>query len=489
MTETITQENGNGAQELRTTVASAGTVATKSAGGMSRTTRLNDLTSYLLLTVVMFSAIPYGSNRPFFWALWATVVGVIGLYYAYFLFKASASPRRPVNRYPAITLFFALVSGWMLVQALPIGAIWGGSEFVTQTGTSIKVLSLSLAPGETILAFLKWVTYGIMFFLFLQVGARKTRARFTSRMLMYCVTALAIYSFVALIFLNDTLLLSDKTQYFGDLTGTFVNRNSFATFLAMGAVLSAALAIPSSNSVSGHGSARTEPGGDGWALTLQNAVAFACFAIVLSALIATHSRMGTFAGLCGLLVVIFLRLPTNRLRLVAGAIAVAATVTVLAFYGDQLLDRLLFTTNNAQTRLELYKQVLAMIRDRPVLGFGADAFNPSYPLYQSWPVPTHLVFDKAHSTYLTHWSELGLVVGSLPILIVALCAWTVVRCLLQGGTKTVEVCASIGVITVAALHSLVDFSLEIQAVVFLFIAIVALGVTEAFSHKVPPNRH
>lgn len=483
MQDLFANDQSSSSSSTGTNVASAGVAAARSSTGQSRTKRINNITAFALVSVVILAAVPFGSNRPFFWALWAFVIGSSGLIYFAMLLRHSGTLRRPIALYPVISCLFVTVAFWMSIQSIPLSAIWSGAEFKTQTGEVVFSPSLSIAPGDTLLALLKWVTYGTLFFLFLQVSARKTRARNLSLTLMFAVTIFALYSFFSLHYLGDTLLFSDKVQYFGDATGTFVNRNSFATFLAMGAALSAGLAMPTVSAKSESRSDRNGQISKFLNFTSVNAIALACLAIIVSSMIATNSRMGVFAGITGIFVVVLLRLPNNRQRMAAAIAALVACVLVLFFFGSELLDRLLFTARGANSRLEIYQQVLSMVADRPLLGFGADAFRLGFPLYQAPPVSSDLVFDKAHSTYLTHWSELGVFVGTLPILIVATIALMIIRHMRKTGSRTVEVCASLGTIAVAAVHSIVDFSLEIQAVVFLFLAILALGFSEALSDE------
>jgi hypothetical protein len=82
-----------------------------------------------------------------------------------------------------------------------------------------------------------------------------------------------------------------------------------------------------------------------------------------------------------------------------------------------------------------------------------------------------------HQQTLSHWFELGLIVGSIPIILCALCllrAWKLVR----GRTFDYALpVAAVSVVISQGVHSAVDFSLEMPANVVLFLVIVALGIT------------
>lgn len=457
----------------------SGSVSARGRTGQSPTTALNDCLGVALVAIVAISTIPFASNRPFFWGFWAFTVCTTNLVYVSLIYWRGLRFRQSLTQIPVCAALFAFVFAWMLLQLVPFGQFVGGIAFDTQTGDTIRSETLSIAPGETFLALLKWCSYGLFFYLFLQVAASKRRARNISWALLVIVTAQALYAFVALRYLNDTALISEKAQYQGNATGTFINRNSFATFLAFGATLAASLAMPSSI----RREHQDSNGRNAEILGAFNYAALLCLVVLVSALIATSSRMGTLAGLSGVLLVILLRLPSRTSRLSVTFLSLFAIIAILAVYGDDLFNRVLLSVGNAETRLNLYAQVVEMIRSRPMLGFGAGTFGTAYPLHQAPPVQTDLVFDKTHSTYLAHWVELGLIAGSLPIAIVAALVLNMLRYLAKSGVRSAELCAGIGTVVVAALHSVVDFSLEIQAVVFLFLAITALATSEAIGKR------
>lgn len=98
------------------------------------------------------------------------------------------------------------------------------------------------------------------------------------------------------------------------------------------------------------------------------------------------------------------------------------------------------------------------------------------PLFHQWPVSPDMVWDKAHSTYLALWAELGVVAGSLPLLLVAIFTLQALRLYTTRSADWAAPAIAVSVVAVAAIHSLVDFSLEIEANAFLFLAILALAI-------------
>lgn len=452
------------------------------AGG-SGTTRLNDMAGRILIAVMLAAPVPLGSNRPVFWALWAMVLGLVFSLYCFRLGRSGGGTLRlPLSSAWPVAIPFLAVAAFMLIQILPLGSF----TFTGQTGAAFESATASLVPGDTFLALLRWLSYGVLFFLAVQAGVRKNRARRITLFLTGIVTLQALYAIVALLYLGDDVLFIEKTQYMGDATGTFVNRNSFATFIGFGAILAALLALPPAADEPGVPPPQLRGVGQrsglpkrGFRISSSQVLAATAFIIMTAALAASNSRMGLFATGCGLVTAILLRLSTLRGRLTGLALLVAGGIAIVAIYGQGTLERSLTVERDADTRLAVYENTLNMIADRPLLGFGASSFEAAYPLYNVMPQSTAVVYDRAHSTYLAHWSEMGIVFGSLPMVITAIILLALLGAIFRRGNRQIEICAAAGAIVLGAVHSLVDFSLEIEAVTFLFVILLGLGYAGA----------
>jgi len=435
----------------------------------NRQRRLNGLLSVILVAIVAVAPIPLASNRPFFWAVWAAIIGALAVLYAAVLLLRGERFRIPLGRLwpPALLLGTLLVL--LGVQMAPIA-----TAFVGVTGDVVTSATLSLAPGATWLTLLQFATYGLFFFLMLQVAANRSRARRIGVGLFIVVVIHALYGLFALVLLDDLLLFFPKWAYEGFATGSFVNRNSFATFLAFGLVLGVLLAA---RELKGNASRSTA------------AMMLAGTALILATLVATGSRMGLLAGLVGVgLAVIMAGAKGERAGrtrgLLLAAVPVTAAIVVLVLYGAGTFDRLGSLENDVNVRGDLYRQVIGMIAARPWLGYGGGAFEIAYPLFHQLPVSPDLVWDKAHSTYLGLWVELGLIAGSIPLLLVALVGADALRLYLaRRSADWTAPAAAVCVTVVAALHSTVDFSLEMQANAFLFLALLALGVARGETRR------
>ncbi len=431
--------------------------------------RLNSVLGGMLVAVLAIVPIPVASNRPAFWAIWATIVGLLAVGYGLALIVLRAPARLPISRFwPEATAFFILLV-WLVVQILPIGR-WLPEALTPAPGIGTNTRSISLDPGSTLMTLLNFATYGILFALLMQVGANRRRARFMLLTLFLIVAAFAAYGLVSLVQLGDTILGFEKLHYKSAATGTFVNRNSFATFLALGLSMGVPLLLDNPGKRRSLGQLRT---------LIQPALVLLGMLFIAATLLATESRMGAAAGLAGVIVALtlsFLKGEKTRARWWLLAILVAAAILVATLYGTDTLLRSLLT-DDAEGRGELYRQVWPAILERPLTGYGGGSFATVFPAFQHAPLGANdAVWDKAHSTYLSLWFELGLVAGSLPLLIVAALLFRAVRGLGDPSSRGISI-AAIAVTVVFALHSLVDFSAEIMANAFMFTAVLALGAS------------
>lgn len=432
----------------------------------------NSRLSIALITLVALAPVPLGSNRPVFWMVLAVVVfALLGIYLSA-LSARRIRLRKALWQMPVIATLAIGFLGFALFQTVPVNAPW---PFTSPDPGGGGAITLSL--DATRIAALRWASYAVFFFLMLQVVDNRTRARRLSWALFLVVSVHAAFALVSFRFLGDAFFWGPKEAYQTVVTGTFVNRNSFATFAGFGAILGFSLLL--------HETLRTRRTARSrfWMISLESirsATLWICLFVILAALLATGSRMGV-AGTGAGLVVAFITLmrkharPTSRLRVVLIIVGLGTMIGAFMIFGQVALDRAIFSARDGGTRLDLYKQVSELIGARPFSGFGLDSFPLAFEQIHRPPVSPDLVWGRAHSTYLTLWSEMGLVFGSLPLFICAVLAVRMLRSVSSQQRDYVLAVAGLGIMTLAALHSLVDFSLEMPANVYLFLAILALG--------------
>lgn len=433
----------------------------------SREHGLNVALAVVMAVWLLFMPLPLGSARPAYWLLNAMAVGAIGAWYWWSLARLGGGVRFGLRAVPLATLLYLLLIGWIVLQALPLGI---APAISLADGQELVWPSISVASDASWLVLLQILTYGGCFALIIQVAANRARAQLLLELVFFGVAAYALLGLV-LLAEGDTLLGVQKWAYQGSATGPFVNRNSFATFLSLGAAVGAALLTCANARLLPHSR---------W---MRVALLLAGLLIIGTAILATNSRMGVASAAAGILVAFVVGGTRARWGLLRwGAVGVTAVAGVIAMawaFGSGVLERIItIETDSVDGRAVLYSQVLDMIRDRPLFGFGAGTFEQAFPLYHQLPLSTDVLWDKAHSTYLTLWAELGVIGGSLPLLAIAIIAIQLVVSLKRSEEYWSPSAAGLGAVAVVAVHSLVDFSMEIQAVAVLFVVLLALGVAQ-----------
>ncbi|MBN9308299.1 hypothetical protein, partial [Devosia sp.] len=148
--------------------------ASAGASGLSRQTRLNDVLGWVLLVFVALVPIPFGSNRPFFWAVNAGLIGLAGIVYSACLLRLREPYRYGLARLAPSIILFLVVAAYLALQAIPLGWLLNFDQLApylaitTPQGATIAPTAISLAPGATWLMLLRWGTFGTFFFLVLQ---------------------------------------------------------------------------------------------------------------------------------------------------------------------------------------------------------------------------------------------------------------------------------------------------------------------------------
>ena len=365
----------------------------------------------LLLLLVILAPLPLGSNREWSWTLCAFIVAVITLAWAVqSLFRpqqASASLRPPV-----IVLFLAVCS-WAWVQTVSwVPAGWKHPLWEMQTEALGMVLpgSISLSAEDSLIALMRLLSYGLVFFLAFQFGRNRKHALSSFRWIAFAGLLYAIYGLIIFWGEFGTLFWFFDPAYKGDVRGTFVNRNSFATYV--GLTLLCAIAVFNQRITKRSLVPYTMPEGREDRIEkfiLQVWKPLTAILLMTTALILTHSRGGFFSTLAGGLVLLFLlnRRQQSQSGKSRAALAGAVLVSVIAFVltSEVLLQRIDRMTVDGNTRLEVYAMTADAIDDNPLLGFGYGSYTDSFRLYRDDRLNAH--FDKAHNTYLENIFELG----------------------------------------------------------------------------------
>lgn len=440
---------------------------------------------WILVALVVFGPLPLGGVG----AVWTYVYGLL---VAVALLSYLLERRRRGRALPPIPwplglagALVALVACWGLLQSSP-GWFAGSAHPVwavagERLGTADLVGALSVAPERGRLVALAWFGYLGFGLLVLWLAWRSSHRDFLLKLFLGVQAVYALYGLAVYFAGNATILWFEKTSYQDVLTSTFVNRNSYATYLGLGVLTALALILRYlRRALSDERSERTQMRefietftGRGWLVPM---VLLLCFV----ALLLTGSRMGLTAclvGACVLLVGWTGRLAAGRARTFGtGLLGLLVGLLVLNFVlsGGLTLERFERLFTDGDGRFLVYPLMLEAIESRPLTGHGLGAFESAFRLVRDARVSGY--FDLGHSDYL----ELVMSVGWPAALAVFLAfglglglAWRISRRCDDYEYALLAVAATVQV----AVHAAVDFSLQIPAVMQAYLLVVLAGVS------------
>lgn len=444
---------------------------------------------WCLFVVVAFTPLLLGSNRPLFWA----INGGLAVLVVLFLVTLAARRGLPEADWRPVAWGLAgvaAVMAWMVIQAVPLsGAFPGLLAASGPAAVAHTFRTISVDPAATLMALVRFATPVLLGFVALVVYLDRDGARRSSRLLDVVILVAGLigaYGLYALHSGSGQPSLVAAPDYAGFLTGTFVNRNTAATYLAIALVASAARfletvgAAPPAAPRQRHGRRERSFGG----------LYIVAAAILATALFSTGSRAGMIAGLLGLGVALvvgsrgLLRSGGRTWVVIVGA---GIAVTAVAFLAaGSVLDRVGEEAITDDTRFAVYSETLGMIEDRPLLGHGAGTFATLFPLYHGPDVPSERVWLAAHNTYLQAAAELGLPALAVMLLVLAGAFVNVLAHALSPRAAAATVAAT-GAIVVVAVHSFLDFSLQVEAVAILFAILVGAGTGVSLGDRAVPS--
>jgi len=461
--------------------------------------RLDVAAMALLLALLVWAPLPLGSNRPWSWSLLAVATALALLLWA--LGAALGTGTRPRAVWPvALAAATTLpVWGWAWLQTLPVASfpwlsphpLWAEAQAAGIEG-AVPMVGLDAAAGRD--ALMRLITYGAVFWLAWRLGADAERARRLLVTILGTIVACAGYGLFVHLAGWETIGWLPKTAYVGDVTGTFVNRNSFATYANLGVVIAVALLAEPFLGARGLADVRRIAVEIVEQVVSRRWLLVAALAMLAMASLQSHSRGGLLSlGLTLVLLLFILFLAMRPRAMTALGVAGAGLLAgwgLLAVSGGITLERLGQIDSNYDLsdagRLTYWQISLDMVRERPWQGYGYGSFEAAFAQHRDERFGDRV--DKAHDTYVEHLVELGVPATVLlylgPLVLFGYC----LRGVFTRRRERVFALVAVGATLLVGLHALVDFSLQIPAVAVTFAALLGLGVAQATpAPKRPPQ--
>ena len=440
-----------------------------------------------LVLVVVLAPMPFGSNRPWAWSLLALVAGALLASWAWRLWRCGAPPAVAPGRVRGPMLLFLLVclyAGFQAVPGLPDSLANPYWQLPARLLGEAPRNSISIDPAGTITALMRLLTYGAIFWLALQSFRpieQADRAMFT-----IAIAAAGYSAYGLLMHLSgaELILWYPKWDHLDSVTGTFPNRNHFATFTGLGLLCALAYLARQLSAAGNPKDGLTE------LLLHPHPRQFAILAAVplgLAGLLLSLSRAGVLSALLACAVFLIGLVKRGRGQRMIWLALLVAFFTLASLYvasaGEGLVDRLalLFDPEAAEYRFPAYRLMLGAIADFPWLGLGYGTFEDAFNIYRLPPIVVY--FDTAHSTYLENAIELGLPAA---LALWSSIGWLAAICL--GAFRRrhpawiygwAAACATL----LVGVHAAVDFSLQIPAVAVAYAVILGIGCSQSWSRQ------
>jgi len=178
-----------------------------------------------------------------------------------------------------------------------------------------------------------------------------------------------------------------------------------------------------------------------------------------------------------------------RKRFIYGLLMVAALVitglAVISIPSKSVQERLaslknLSATSSASMRLTTWRDSIAIIRDYPVLGTGANAFRMVFPEYRSAATRKH--FEHVENEYIQIPVEFGLPATALIITMLVCIGLQWRKTWLVENNTTISLCVAVALVTVTA-HAFVDFAIRIPLYFLTVTSLIGLVISPAVSPK------
>ncbi len=456
---------------------------------MSAAASVADKTGFYLLSICgVLAPIPLGSNT-------ATAAGAIGLLLAICLIGSPLVP--PANdRVRRLLNLLMVLSGllmlWTTMQALQWRAIDPLSAISVAAGQpSEETLrpTLHLQPLHSI----GYVLIPIAAFMSALIYVRDdTRYIALLHILLGAGFAVTTFCIIEYMLSPQTLLLQPKIYYRDSFTGTFVNPNTAATYFGIMLLLSLSICLRQLGEAQLY---RQFLGAGFWTSGARTFVVYFVWTFVFAvALLLTRSRAGILSSLAGATVLVwayaFAALRANMLRTRAAIISsfcAAAALGVISLFAERLHSRLETEGLVDTARLCTYRSTWRAIQDNFWLGTGLGSFQDVFPAYRLPECGFDGYWEMAHSVYLEAWLSLGAGFLILLVIIYYQLIKTYVFGYRQRRRFRFVPLASLGILLLLTLHSLVDFSVQIPAIAVLAALVLGSGAAISVASRSPSH--
>lgn len=421
---------------------------------------------YALLLLLVLTPLPYGAVETWSSALWEICVFALVLMWG--LHSAIEGRLRIAANPLALPMIALLVVA--IVQIWPMNA---GGERQTISYDPYITSQAAFKILASICFFLLFATY---------VNNVERRKLAVNVIIVMCVL-------IALVGIGQSYIGKVLWQRSGAGFGPFVNRNHFAGFLEMGVGLVGGLII-------GRVVQR-----------LELAIYASCALALIAGIALSASRGGVLALAAEIVFLALVAIPTfissrrSKHSSKSGILLRSAAALILGFAAlggvtwlvgsEGLVQNLSQTQGEIQgelptserfSRRDIWSATSQLIKDHPVIGVGLGAYQFAYTRYDRSSGAQRV--EQSHNDYLQIVADAGLIGGVIALAFLIL---LFARGFSAAQTHNKEKRAiALGALTgcfAIAVHSFVEFNLQITSNAQLFLALAALATPERSRHS------
>lgn len=453
--------------------------------------KLRAFATYVLFGVVALAPLPFGSDTLLAAAFWCIVLGIACVGIAASVEQIRSEVLWLLGGIGLIVLCYAFVLHEQLAVhpwiATP-NPIWAKAS---------KLLGVHLTPvvsvvrGEPLFALGPALSCILALTCGLLAGSDYSRAHQMLKVIAWSGAAYALYGLLSH-FLDPTgILWREKRYYLGSLTGTFINRNTAASYFGSCAVVWLALLL---DKLRQHLKMKKIV----WRRVPERVITdtpriliiyFAAWFICLMALFLTVSRAGVLLSLLAMVVtfVLYFRrdLPERSGVWTAFGGGFVAILLLLQLMGGMVSHRLDTQGLADEGRFSVYRATIRMIADHPWFGTGQGTFAWAFPAYRPSDISMRGIWDIGHSTPLELASDMGLPLAGAVALGWVVMFWILFRGILTRRRDTIIPLAAFATALIAVLHSFIDFSLQITGYAIVVMGLVGTGLSQSFRSREP----
>lgn len=454
---------------------------------------MRGISLWIIVSILVFSPLPFGSVGTVWSQLYGVLIGIGLIVYVIDRWRAGRTiPGVPMLLAVAAALV-ALVALWGYAQATPGLLPSLQHPFWAQTAALLQAPDmkgyLSLTPEKSSQIATRYLTYLGFALLVLWHSRRHRNGELLLKIFIAAQAAYALYGLTIYFSGLETILWFDKPASRGVVSSTFVNRNNYATYAGLGVLATFVLALRYLRRLLDEESTRCAKLRDlletltsyGWLLPLT-------LTVLIVAILLSGSRGGLAAVMIASAVVLGVwisRLGRGRAR----NLGLTLLVLLLGFLsvnfflsGGYTADRFARLFDHVDGRFPVYSLTLSAIAERPWTGYGLGSFDAAFRAFRDESIP--VLFSRAHNDYLELAMDVGWPAAIAMItafILVLVAGWRASRSLKEYELALLSVAATVQI----GVHSAVDFSMQMPAVVYayLLVALVGLGQLQGRLHS------